>query len=54
MSSIALLTGVIGAGNIEGVKQHIGYAEERTRNGWERFSDHDTLESKIEAIIATS
>lgn len=54
MSSIILLTGVIGAGNIGGVKRHIGYAEERTRNGWKRFADHESLESKIETIIAKS
>lgn len=38
-------------GNLKGVQRHIGYAEDRTRNGWERFSDRESLESSIEAII---
>lgn len=41
-------------GNLEGVKRHIGYAEERTRNGWERFSDQDSLEARIRTIIEAS
>lgn len=41
-------------GNIEGVKRHIGYAEERTKHGWQHFTDHQSIEATISTIVATS
>jgi hypothetical protein len=40
------------SGNIDDGKRHTGYAWDRTKHGWQHFSDHETIEETIANRLA--